>query len=154
MGGQFCGRLMRVAFKRRTRARSQHSKPGNHPPGYTSLARSGSPVRSGQTPSLTVGMTQWRSPLLTQIGGLALLICRFRRYNEVMHPNKSIREALQYAASEGWRVMKAGPRAHIWGTIYCHESSRDGCRFHIYSTPRNPQNHARAIRRVVDACSH
>jgi hypothetical protein len=129
----------------------------NHPPWLYlagSLARSRSPVRSRQTPSLTVGMTQWRSPLWTQIGVLALLTCRFRPYNEVMHPNKYIREALQYAASQGWRVMKAGPRAHIWGTIYCHESSRDGCRFHIYSTPRNPQNHARAIRRAVDACSH
>jgi hypothetical protein len=69
----------------------------NHPPWLYlagSLARSRSPVRSRQTPSLTVGMTQWRSPLWTQIGVLALLTCRFRPYNEVMHPNKYIREAL------------------------------------------------------------
>ena len=65
-----------------------------------------------------------------------------------------VKESQEYAASEGWRVMKAGPRAHIWGTIYCHESSRAGCRFHIYSAPRNPQNHARAVRRAVDACCH
>ena len=67
-----------------------------------------------------------------------------------MHPDKSIREALKHAESIGWRVAKAGPRAHIWGTIYCHESSRDGCRFRI----RNPQNHARAIWRAVDAWGH
>jgi len=28
-----------------------------------------------------------------------------------MHPDKFIRESLEYAKSIGWRVVKAGPRA-------------------------------------------
>ncbi len=30
------------------------------------------------------------------------------------HPNKHIEAALQYARSKGFRVEKAGPRAHPW----------------------------------------
>ena len=31
------------------------------------------------------------------------------------HPNKHIREAVDH----GWRLRKAGPRAHIWGLLFC-----------------------------------
>ena len=37
---------------------------------------------------------------------------------QVNHPNKHIRQAVRYAARKGWRVTKAGPRAHIWGGHY------------------------------------
>ena len=37
---------------------------------------------------------------------------------QVTHPNKHIRQAVRYAARKGWRVTKAGPRAHIWGGHY------------------------------------
>src|SRR5258707_15855659 len=30
------------------------------------------------------------------------------------HPNKHIREAIKYALTKGWRLVKAGPRAHVW----------------------------------------
>jgi hypothetical protein len=70
------------------------------------------------------------------------------------HANKEIREAIQYAEQRGWRFEMAGPRAHIYGTLYCPETSRDGCRRTVLSTPRNPQNHARRIRREVDRCPH
>lgn len=33
------------------------------------------------------------------------------------HPNKHIREALKYAAKQGWTIKKSGPRAHAWGII-------------------------------------
>ena len=29
------------------------------------------------------------------------------------HSNKHIRDAIRYAESNGWKVTKAGPRAHI-----------------------------------------
>jgi len=70
------------------------------------------------------------------------------------HPNKHIRAAIRYAQSKGWRVSKAGPRAHIWGIVWCPETSREGCRIRVMSTPRNPEQHARDIRRGVDGCPH
>ena len=70
------------------------------------------------------------------------------------HPNKEIRQAIEYAVSLGWRIEKAGPRAHVWGRALCLEQSRAGHIFNIHSTPRNPTIHARKLRRYVDACEH
>src|SRR5437660_12884274 len=70
------------------------------------------------------------------------------------HPNKHIREAVDYAVGRGWRLVKSGPRAHAWGRLYCPAQTRGGCIFTVYSTPRVPENHARYIRRRVDACPH
>lgn len=67
------------------------------------------------------------------------------------HPNKHIREALRYAVDHGWTIRKSGPRAHAWGVIYCSFGHRE-CWMAIYSTPRNPEAHARDIRRTVDRC--
>jgi hypothetical protein len=68
------------------------------------------------------------------------------------HPNRYIREALQYAEEQGWTIRKSGPRAHAWGVIFCSFGHRE-CWMAIYSTPRNPERHARDIRRTVDRCS-
>ena len=70
------------------------------------------------------------------------------------HPNKHIRAAVDYALDHGWRLRKAGPRAHIWGLLLCRHDARDGCRQQVFSTPRVPENHAARIRRVVDRCPH
>jgi len=67
------------------------------------------------------------------------------------HPNKHIREALQYAEDRDWTVKKSSARAHAWGTIFCPFGHRV-CWMAIYSTPRCPENHARDIRRKVDRC--
>jgi hypothetical protein len=72
------------------------------------------------------------------------------------HPNKEIADALRHAEAQGWRVEIGG--SHAWGRIYCpyeDETCRCGefCISSIWSTPANPTNHARAIRRVVDRCS-
>ena len=61
---------------------------------------------------------------------------------------------VDYAIARGWRLMKSGPRAHAWGRLYCPAQARDGCILSVYSTPRVPENHARYIRRRVDACPH
>ena len=37
------------------------------------------------------------------------------------HPNKEIRAAIDYALSHGWRLIKAGPRAHVWGRLLCRQ---------------------------------
>ncbi|MGD0896525.1 MAG: hypothetical protein ABR915_01735 [Thermoguttaceae bacterium] len=70
------------------------------------------------------------------------------------HKNKHIREAVNYAMERGWRLVMGGPRAHIWGTLYCPHADRDGCTWKVFCTPRVPEDHARKIRRAVDRCPH
>lgn len=67
------------------------------------------------------------------------------------HANKHIRAALKYATDHGWVVKKSGPRAHAWGVVYC-SFGHSFCWFAVYSTPKNPERHARDIRRTVDRC--
>lgn len=70
------------------------------------------------------------------------------------HPNKHIREAISYVKSKGWIVTKAGPRAYIWGILYCPHHEREGFSIGVMSTPRNPEYHARDIRRDSGRCPH
>lgn len=72
----------------------------------------------------------------------------------ITHHNKHIREAIEYAISREWRVVKSSGSAHAWGKLYCPESSRNGCIIVVYGTPRVPENHADRIRKLVDACRH
>ena len=72
------------------------------------------------------------------------------------HPNKDIEAALRYAQANGWRIELGG--SHAWGRVYCpynDQQCRCGefCIASIWSTPKNPSNHARAIRRIVDHCT-
>lgn len=70
------------------------------------------------------------------------------------HPDQHIGEAVRYAEQLGWTCEKAGPHAHCWGRLFCPRRSREGCIVSVYSTPRNPENHARHLRREVDLCPH
>ncbi len=72
------------------------------------------------------------------------------------HPSKEVEDALRHAEAHGWRVVEGG--SHAWGRIYCpfnDSQCRCGefCIASVWSTPRSPGNHARALRRVVDNCS-
>lgn len=72
------------------------------------------------------------------------------------HPKKEVEEVLRYAEACGWRVeIRSG---HARGRIYCpynDDECRCGefCITGVWSTPRNPSAHARALRRVVDNCT-
>ncbi|MXP49936.1 hypothetical protein FD733_12630 [Pantoea sp. Eser] len=71
------------------------------------------------------------------------------------HHSKDIESALCYAESHGWRVVPGGH--HAWGKMYCPKNlmtCRCGefCLTCIWSTPKSAQNHANALRRVVDHC--
>ncbi len=71
------------------------------------------------------------------------------------HQNKEIAAALEYAVSKGWRIVEGG--SHAWGQMYCPYNDKECrcgefCRASIWSTPKNPQNHAKQIRRIVDNC--
>jgi hypothetical protein len=72
---------------------------------------------------------------------------------EFDHQRKEVREVLAYAQAQGWRIERGG--SHAWGRMYCpfkDEECRCGefCITSIWSTPKNPGNHARALRRVID----
>ncbi len=74
------------------------------------------------------------------------------------HPDPDIEAAIAYAEGEGWRVKVGGSSSHAWGTMYCPHNDPDCrcgefCITSIWSSPRNPQNHAKQLRRVVDRCT-
>lgn len=72
------------------------------------------------------------------------------------HAKKDVELALQHAEKFGWRVEVGG--GHAWGRIYCPYNSID-CRYgefcitSVWSTPKNPGNHAQALKRIVDRCA-
>lgn len=68
------------------------------------------------------------------------------------HPNKEIEAAVAYAEASGWRVVPIS--GHAWGRLYFRWADRDGCMVSVWSTPRNAENHAKAIRRDVARCPH
>ncbi|WP_082056627.1 hypothetical protein [Pseudomonas sp. 10-1B] len=72
------------------------------------------------------------------------------------HAQKEVEQALRHAESQGWKVVRGG--GHCWGKMYCpfnDSECRCGefCITSVWSTPRNPGNFARQLRRVVDNCS-
>lgn len=70
------------------------------------------------------------------------------------HPNKDIEAALQYAEDCGWRYKEAGKSSHAWGRLLCLLEAREGCQLSVWSTPKNPDVHAKQIRRKVKQCLH
>jgi len=34
------------------------------------------------------------------------------------HPNRHIREAIEFALTRGWTLVKSAPRAHSWGAAF------------------------------------
>ncbi|MQA91305.1 MAG: hypothetical protein GEU90_13935 [Gemmatimonas sp.] len=69
------------------------------------------------------------------------------------HPKKEVEAALSDAEAAGWRVEPTRS-GHRWGVMRCPESSPEGCQASIWSTPRNPGNHANQLRRVINRCPH
>jgi len=78
------------------------------------------------------------------------------RMTRCPHPDKDVDAALKHAEAHGWYIRRRG--GHAWGRMYCpcnDSECRCGefCITSIWSTPRNPGHHARALRRVVDNCA-
>ena len=72
------------------------------------------------------------------------------------HPKKEVEDALRYAEAHGWRIEFGG--SHAWGKIYCPYNDAECrcgefCISSVWSTPKNPGNHGKQIRRVVDNCT-
>ena len=75
------------------------------------------------------------------------------------HPNKDIEAALRTLEAAGWTVQNArGRSAHAWGFALCPANAgnlcRSGqfCRMSVWSTPRNPQLHARGLLSKAAGC--
>lgn len=70
------------------------------------------------------------------------------------HPNKDVEAAIQHAEDHKWTVKKGGH----WGFLYCPFNDAEcrcgtRCKAGIWSTPKNPGNHAKQLREVVDGCT-
>ena len=70
------------------------------------------------------------------------------------HPNKEIETAIKHAELQGWRYKESGDSAHSWGRLLCPLESREGCAMSVWSTPRNPYQHADQIKRRIKMCPH
>ena len=55
------------------------------------------------------------------------------------HPNQHIREAVDYALHHGWRLRKAGPRAHVWGLLFCLRQPGRGAAGRFFPLPEFPK---------------
>jgi len=73
------------------------------------------------------------------------------------HTDKSIECAVKHAENLGWRIEKSN--GHPWGKLFCPYRDTpciDTCQWcstSVWSTPGNPQNHAKQLKRLVDRCS-
>ena len=71
------------------------------------------------------------------------------------HPNKEINAVIQYAERKGWTVKKAN--GHAWATMRCQKND-SGCRcgkfcqMSVWSTPKNPGNFAKRLKKRIDDC--
>jgi len=71
------------------------------------------------------------------------------------HPKPEVEAAIEHAEAHGWTLKEGG--AHAWGRMFCpynDDTCRCGefCITSIWSTPKNPGNHGKQLRRVVDNC--
>ncbi|NCO73799.1 MAG: hypothetical protein GW795_12050 [Cyanobacteria bacterium] len=73
------------------------------------------------------------------------------------HPNKEIREIIEYGVKKGWIVKESN--GHAWGILYCpynNKNCRAGkhCKTSIWSTPTDPQYFAKHLKRIIDKCNY
>ena len=74
------------------------------------------------------------------------------------HSNKDIEKAICHAEESGWRVKESTGKGHSWGSLYCPYNDAECrcgefCISSIWCTPKNPDNHARQLRKIVDNCT-
>jgi hypothetical protein len=71
------------------------------------------------------------------------------------HTSKEIEAVLRELEALGWSVVEG--RGHAWGLLRCPAHSaecRGGkfCQMSVWSTPRDPERHARKLRQKALAC--
>lgn len=75
------------------------------------------------------------------------------------HSDQDVQAAIDYALASGWTLVRTGKSSHAFAKLRCPKNdpncrNRQFCSNSIWSTPKNPQAHAKAIRRWVDNCLH
>lgn len=75
------------------------------------------------------------------------------------HPIKEIEQAIRYAERHGWSLRAARRSSHCFGILKCPHNDREChcgvfCQASVWSTPANPQAHARSLQRIVRGCMH
>jgi hypothetical protein len=71
------------------------------------------------------------------------------------HPKKEVEIAVKDAEAAGWRIEQDGS-GHCWGRMLCpygKEPTHQRHQHSVWSTPKNPGNHAKQIRRQVERCA-
>ncbi|MDF9399089.1 hypothetical protein EYW48_06825 [Vibrio sp. 1180_3] len=73
------------------------------------------------------------------------------------HSKKDVNAAIEYAIHKGWRFVSKG-NGHTVGFLYCTTKSEGthkivDCRIAIFGSPKNPTNHAKKIKKMVDSHS-
>lgn len=66
------------------------------------------------------------------------------------HAHKEIEDAVVEAEARGWRVIEG--RNHAKFKLLCPYADRSGCMILVWSTPKNPGNHALDIIRALHKC--
>ena len=73
------------------------------------------------------------------------------------HTSKEIEAVLRELEHLGWTVT-ASKRGHAWGFLRCPKNDKDCrcgefCQMSVWSTPRNPQQHAKQLKQKALSCS-
>ena len=71
------------------------------------------------------------------------------------HKSKEIEAVLQELDGHGWTVVEG--KGHAWGILRCPTNSKECrcgefCQMSVWSTPKNPEQHARKLRQKALAC--
>jgi len=71
------------------------------------------------------------------------------------HTSKEIEGVLQELEKLGWNLIEG--KGHCWGILRCPANDQDCrcgefCQMSVWSTPKNPQQHAKKLRQKALAC--
>lgn len=64
------------------------------------------------------------------------------------HPKKDVEQALNRAERNRLNVQQNRGRGHKWGDVGCQDTGHP--KKSVWSTPRNPGNHAKEINKYTD----
>ncbi|GGK30950.1 hypothetical protein [Salinarimonas ramus] len=72
------------------------------------------------------------------------------------HPSKEIEAVLEQLEALGWTVIEG--KGHAWGLLRCPTNNTECrcgrfCQMSVWSTPRDPERHAKQLRQKALACT-
>ena len=72
------------------------------------------------------------------------------------HKSKEIEAVLEELEAIGWTIVEG--RGHAWGMLRCPTNSKECrcgefCQMSVWSTPKDPERHAKKLRQKALACT-